>query len=210
MRAEFERRYLNHPEIKKAELLEGVVYMSSPVRIQEHSEPHFDLIVWLGAYKAATKGLRSGDNGTVKLDNKNEVQPDIFMYLPKAAGGQAEVGEDGYLQGAPEFIVEIAASSASYDMHVKKRVYARHRVREYLVVQMYEQKLDWFVWREGKYERLLSGEDGIWRSELFPGLWLNAAAFWNNDLATMLQTLQQGLTTPEHTTFASHLLASEN
>lgn len=205
-RAEFERRYKAYPEIKHAELIEGIVYMSSPVRLTQHAEPHAHVMLWLGTYRAATKGVRLGDNGTVRLDAENEVQPDAFLYLPEHLGGRTKVSVEDYLEGAPELIVEIAASSTSYDMHQKKRIYARNGVKEYLVFQVYEQKVDWFVWREGVYEPLAPDELGIWRSELFPGLWLDAAAFWDDDLSTLLQVLQQGLATPEHQTFAASLL----
>lgn len=208
-RAEFERRYKAHPDIKRAELIEGIVYMPSPVRLTQHAEPHANVMLWLGTYKASTKGIRLGDNGTVRLDAENEVQPDAFLYLPERLGGRTKVSVEDYLEGAPELIVEIAASSTSYDMHQKKRVYARNGVKEYLVFQVYEQKVDWFVWREGTYESLTPDEQGIWRSELFPGLWLNAAAFWNDDLATLLQVLQHGLATPEHQSFAANLLTTK-
>lgn len=208
-RAEFERRYHAHPEIKQAELIEGVVYMPSPVRLTQHAQPHATIMGWLTVYRAATKGLLLGDNGTVRLDFENEVQPDAFLYLPEKMGGQAKVSVDDYLEGPPELIVEIAASSASYDMHQKKRVYARNGVKEYLVFQVYEQKVDWFALREGVYQPLLPDEQGIWRSELFPGLWLDAAAFWNDDLSQLLQTLQQGLATPEHHTFTTQLDPTE-
>lgn len=208
-RAEFERRYHAHPEIKKAELIEGIVYIPSPVRLTQHAQPHATTIGWLTIYRAATKGVLLGDNGTVRLDFENEVQPDAFLYLPEKMGGQARVSVDDYLEGSPELIVEIAASSASYDMHQKKRVYARNGVKEYLVFQVYEQKVDWFALREGVYQTLQPNEQGIWRSELFPGLWLNAAAFWNDDLPQLLQTLQQGLTTAEHQTFAAQLDPTE-
>lgn len=206
-RAEFEHRYHAHPEIKKAELIEGTVYMPSPVRLTQHAQPHATIMGWLTVYRAATKGLLLGDNGTVRLDFENEVQPDAFLYLPEKTGGQARVSADDYLEGPPELIVEIAASSASYDMHQKKRVYARNGVKEYLVFQVYEQKVDWFVLREGVYQSLSPDAQGIWRSELFPGLWLDAAAFWNDDLPQLLQTLQQGLATPEHHTFAAQLIS---
>ncbi|MBK9052581.1 MAG: Uma2 family endonuclease [Chloroflexi bacterium] len=123
--------------------------------------------------------------------------------------GRAKVSEDDYVERPPELIVEIAASSASYDMHQKKRVYARNGVKEYLVFQVYEQKVDWFVLRDGVYKSLQPDEQNVWRSELFPGLWLDAAAFWNDDLSQLLQTLHQGLATPEHQTFAAQLLRTE-
>ncbi len=204
-RAEFERRYQAHPEIKKAELVEGVVYMPSPIRFEEHAEPHLWLATWLGVYVAATPGVRAGDNASVRLDFENEVQPDGLLRLEPALGGRSRLSEDSYLEGPPELIVEIAASSAAYDMHAKRRVYARNGVQEYLVAQMYEQRLDWFALREGVYEALTSGEDGILRSERFPGLWLQPAAFWSGDLAALLALLQQGLASPEHTEFVARL-----
>src|SRR5688572_276488 len=168
-RAEFERRYRMHPELKKAELVEGVVYMPSPTHLEKHGDPHFDLIGWLAAYRAATPGTKGSDNATVRLDFENEVQPDILLRLEPAFGGQARVGSDDFLEGPPELIVEIAASSAAYDLHEKKRVYARSGVKEYLVVQMYEGRLDWFILREGVYEILSPDENGVLRSEVFPG-----------------------------------------
>ena len=208
-RAEFERRYHTHPEIKQAELIEGVVYIPSPVRLTQQAQSHATIMGWLTVYRAATKGLFLGDNGTVRLDFENEVLPDAFLYVPEKLGGRAKVSEDDYVERPPELIVEIAASSASYDMHQKKRVFARNGAKEYLVFQVYEQKVDWFVLRDGVYKSLQPDEQNVWRSELFPGLWLDAAAFWNDDLSQLLHTLHQGLATPEHQTFAAQLLRTE-
>ena len=179
--------------------------MPSPIRFEQHAEPHSWIITWLGVYIAATPGVRLGDNTTVRLDFENEVQPDALLRLDPALGGRCHITEDDYLEGPPELIVEIAASSAAYDMHAKRRVYARNGVQEYLVAQMYEQRLDWFVLREGVYEALTPGEDNILRSERFPGLWLQPAAFWAGDLAGLLAVLQQGLVSPEHAAFVAQL-----
>lgn len=197
-RAEFERRYAAQPELKRAELIEGVVYMPSPVRFEQHSRPHYNLIVWLGIYNAATPGVMGGDNATVRLDFENEVQPDILLRLEPALGGRSRLTADDYIEGPPELIVEIAASSAAYDLHDKRRVYARSGVQEYIVAQAYEQRVDWFVLREGVYEALAPDETGLLRSERFPGLWLHPSALWDGDLAAMLAALQQGLASPEH------------
>jgi len=207
-RAEFERRYEAHPEIKKAELIEGVVYVTSPVRIEQHSRPHSDIVTWLGVYRAATPGVNGGDNGTVLLDPENEVQPDAFLRLEEAHGGGARLTEDDYLEGPPELVVEISASSASYDLHDKRRAYQRNGVQEYLTVQMYDRRMDWLVLREGVYQALMADEEGVLRSEVFPGLWLRPAAFWERDLAGMLTTLQQGIESPAHVEFVRRLQAS--
>ena len=206
-RPEFERRYHAQPELKKAELIEGVVYMPSPVRADCHGDPHFMMIGWMALYQAATPGLRGSDNATLRLDFLNEPQPDALLRLDPALGGRARVGADGYLEGAPELIVEIAASSASYDLNQKKAVYARHGVQEYLAVLTLEQDVAWFVLREGIYERLQPDADGLLRSEIFPGLWLQPAALWTNDLALLLAVLQQGLASAAHTAFVETLQA---
>ncbi|MFQ5343253.1 MAG: Uma2 family endonuclease [Anaerolineae bacterium] len=209
-RAEFERRYLAHPEIKKAELVEGVVYAPTPVRYQQHGNPHFDVITWLGVYRAVTPGVLGGDNATLLLDLENEPQPDALLRLEPEVGGRSHVTEDDYLEGTPELIVEVAASSAAYDLHVKRRVYARSGVQEYLAVQVYEQRIDWFVLREGVYEPLAPDENGVLRSEVFPGLWLQPAAFWAGDLAAMLAVLQEGLASPDHAAFVARLQARQS
>jgi Uma2 family endonuclease len=209
-RAEFERRYHAHPHIKKAELVEGVVYVVSPVRFKQHGFPHASVITWLGVYLASTPGVLFGDNATVRLDFENEVQPHALLRLEPAQGGQSRVTEDDYLEGPPELIVEIAASSAAYDLHDKRRVYARNGVQEYLAVQMYEQRVDWFVLREGVYETLTPDDEGVLRSQVFPGLWLQGAAFWSGDLAAMLEVLREGLASPEHAAFAARLCGEQS
>ncbi|RME50532.1 MAG: Uma2 family endonuclease [Caldilineae bacterium] len=204
-RPEFERRYKMHPELKKVELIEGVVYMPSPTHFTQHSLPHSDIIAWLGVYRASTPGVSAGDNATVRLDLENEVQPDALLRLEPALGGKSKVTEDDYLEGPPELVVEIAASSAAYDLHIKRRVYARSGVQEYLAIQMYEKRIDWFILREGVYQTLTPDDEGILRSEIFPGLWFHPAPFWAGDLAALLKVLQTGLSSPEHAQFASRL-----
>lgn len=209
-RAEFERRYEAHPEIRKAELIEGVVYMSSPVRHEQHGLPHGMIITWLGVYQAATPGAVLSVESTVRLDYENEAQPDALLRLEPRLGGRSRVTGDDYLEGPPELIVEIAASSAAYDLHDKRRAYQRNGVQEYLVLQVYEQRVDWFVLRDGVYEPLQPDEDGVLHSEVFPGLVLQPALLWSNDMAAMLDILQVGVDSPEHTTFVARLQATEH
>jgi Uma2 family endonuclease len=204
-RAEFERRYQAHPEIRKAELIEGVVYMASPVLLEQHGRPHLAIAAWLGAYLAATPGVDGAAEATVRLDFDNEPQPDAFLRLEPEQGGRSRITEDDYLEGPPELVVEIAASSAAYDLNDKKWAYQRNGVQEYLAVQVYEQQVDWFVLREGLYEPLVPDEAGVLRSEVFPGLWLQPAALWSGDLAGLLGVLQEGLASPEHAAFIARL-----
>ena len=204
-RAEFERIYAAHPEIKKAELIEGVVYMPSPARHREHGKPHFHSIGWLSLYSASTPGVEGSDNATLRLDFENEPQPDALLFLPPEYGGTARVDEDGYLEGTPELILEVSASSASYDLNQKKRVYARNGVPEYVVYLAYEQRVIWFVLRDGVYVEQQPDEDGVLKSERFPGLWLLPGALLAGNLSGVLETLQQGLDSQEHKTFRAAL-----
>jgi len=204
-RAEFERRYEAHPEIKKAELIEGVVYVASPVRFRQHGHPHSKVITWLGVYEAATPGVMVGDNATLRIDEENELQPDAMMRLEPERGGRSWIDEEDYVNGAPELIVEVAASSAALDLHKKLRLYERIGVQEYLAVQMYEQRVDWFVLREGRYQRLEPDEAGVLRSGVFPGLWLDPQALLKGELATVLKVLQEGLASEEHEAFVKRL-----
>jgi hypothetical protein len=119
------------PYIKKAELIEGVVYVPSPVRSASHAKPHGVMITWLGTYAAATPGVELNDNATVRLDLDNEPQPDALLRLEERLGGHSRLSPDDYIEGGPELIAEIAASSAAYDLHDKLRAYRRNQVQEY-------------------------------------------------------------------------------
>ncbi|CBN58767.1 MULTISPECIES: Uma2 family endonuclease [Kamptonema] len=202
-RPEFERRYHAMPELKKAELIEGVVYMSSPVRFEPHAEPHSNIIGWLWVYRSATPGVRLGDNATTRLDLENEPQPDALLRI--ASGGNSSISEDGYVEGAPELVVEISASTASYDSHDKLRMYRRNGVQEYLVWKIYNNRIDWFQLNEGEYILLEPDATGIIRSQVFPGLWLAVSAMLEGNLAEVLAVLQQGLASTEHGDFVEQL-----
>jgi Uma2 family endonuclease len=204
-REEFERRYDAQPSLKKAELIEGVVYVSSPVRQNQHGRPHFDLISWLGLYRLATPGVEGGDNSTLRLDSTNVPQPDALLFREQAYGGQARIDEDGYIEGAPDLVAEIAASSASIDLNTKLRVYQRFGVREYVVWRVLDQVVDWFVLRNGQFERLAPSAEGWLKSEVFPGLWLDPEALLQSDMPRLLAVAQQGIASPEHAAFVAEL-----
>lgn len=204
-RIEFERRYNFMPHVKKAELVEGVVYMASPLRFEPHAEPHGDLIGWLWSYKIATPGVRLGDNPTVRLDLDNEPQPDAVLLIDSSAGGQSYLGEDGYIEGAPELVAEIAASSAAIDLGDKLRAYRRNGVLEYIVWQVFDQRIDWFSLQNGDYVPLLPDEDGIIRSQVFPGLWLDVAAMLEGNMPQVLSALQAGINSAPALAFVQQL-----
>jgi Uma2 family endonuclease len=210
-RVEFERRYYAMPSIQKAELVEGTVYMDFPVRFRSHAKPHALIISWLGIYCAATPEVDLGDNATVRLDINNEYQPDALLRLTEKVGGQSSISQDDYIEGAPELIVEVAASSAANDLHDKKEVYRRNGVQEYLVWQVYEQRLDWFRLQDGDYVTLKPDSNGLIQSQIFPGLILAVPALLENNLTTVLAELQKNLhTQKQHSAFVEQLLASIN
>jgi Uma2 family endonuclease len=206
-RHEFERRYSYMPHVKKVELIEGIVYMASPLRFEPHAEPHGDLIGWFWTYKVATPGVRLGDNPTVRLDLDNEPQPDAVLLIDAAAGGRSDLGVEGYLEGSPELVAEIAASSVAIDLGEKKRAYRRNGIQEYIVWQVFDQKIDWFSLQDDDYVSLLPDEHGIIRSRIFPGLWLQVAAMIEGDMSQVLESVRSGLASAEHEVFVQKLTA---
>ncbi|HEY9704574.1 MAG TPA: Uma2 family endonuclease, partial [Allocoleopsis sp.] len=184
---------------------EGIVYMASPVRAKRHARPHSRIMTWLGTYESATHGVDVLDNATVRLDIDNEPQPDALLRIE--TGGQSQISEDDYVEGAPELIVEIAASTVSYDLHHKLNIYRRNEVQEYLVWRVYDRQFDWFRLNNGEYIKLEPNTDGIICSQIFPGLWLDESALLAGNLAKVLAVLQTGLLTVEHQEFVKKMLA---
>jgi hypothetical protein len=204
-REEFERRYDAMPELKKAELIEGVVYLPSAVRLRRHGLPHFQFITWLGTYQASTPGVLGGDNSSARLDLDNEPQPDAMLLIDPQRGGQSRISDDDYVENAPEFVGEVTSSRVSFDMNTKRQVYRRNGVREYLVWRVLDKEIDWFVLRSGEYEPQALDAEGLLRSEVFPGLWLDPAALARGDLVRVLDVVREGLSSPEHAEFVARI-----
>ncbi|MCI0683430.1 MAG: Uma2 family endonuclease [Gemmataceae bacterium] len=204
-REEFLRRYDAMPNLKKAELIEGVVYMPSPVRQDRHSKQHGQIVTLAGNYSAATPGVELGNNPSLVLDVKNMPQPDVVLYIRPEAGGRAHVNNEGYIVGGPEWIAEVSASTVSNDLHDKLECYRRNGVREYLVWRVEDRAIDWFTLRGDRYERLQPDSDGLFKSAVFSGLRLDSRALLADDLPTVLKVVQQGVETPEHAAFVQQL-----
>ncbi|NJN32459.1 MAG: Uma2 family endonuclease [Synechococcales cyanobacterium RM1_1_8] len=187
-RAEFERRYEAMPHLKKAELIEGVVYMAAATRAQQHGNPHALVIGWLATYHAMTPGTYLADNTTVLLDGDNEPQPDALL---RWEDGSSRITGNDYIEGPPELVVEIAASSVSYDKNDKLKAYRRNGVQEYVIWQIYEDEIVWYQLVDGQYVALVPNEAGLLESQIFPGLKLDVEAMKNRDLATVLAQLKR-------------------
>jgi Uma2 family endonuclease len=201
-RAEFERRYDAMPGLKKA--IDGVVYMPSPVT-DDHGKPHARLIGWMIFYETDTPGVTTCDNGSLRLDLKSMLQPDACLRIEATHGGQSRVGPDRYIEGAPELVAEVAVSSVDVDLDVKLSEYQRNEAREYLLWRVPDKEIDWFTLRGGRYARLRPGTDGLYRSKVFPGLWLDARALVAGDLQAVAAAVRQGVSSAEHAAFVQKL-----
>ena len=198
--AEFLRRWEAMPDLKQAELIDGVVFMASPVS-SDHSTLHIDLGGWLFFYRSHTPGCHAGSDGTWVMGPKDTPQPDLFLRISPDFGGQSS-DSGRYATGAPELIVEVSGSSLSRDLGIKLDLYRRAGVREYLTVQLQPRAIVWRRLTRGKYKDIVPAADGILRSRVFPGLWLHPEALWKGKL---LPVAQQGLAAPEHAAFVKRL-----
>ncbi len=201
--ATFHRLYEEMPRGFNAELIQGTVIVPSPLRTN-HGKYHALVLTWLGVYYAETPGVDLADNATVLLPPDGEHQPDALLIIKPDSGGQTR-DDDGYLAGAPELIVEVASSSVSYDLHSKYDAYQSQGVLEYVVVVLREREVRWFVLDQGRFVQQSADGDGIFRSKIFPGLWLDAAALLAGDARQMLEVVRRGIATPEHAAFIGRL-----
>ncbi len=191
--AEFMRRYEACGEDVKAELINGIAYVMMPAHFEGHGVSDSITNFWLGYYACKTQGVQHAQNATTKLSRLDIPQPDgLLMWLPEK-GGQARKSEDDYLEGAPELVVEIAASSRNYDLFDKRDAYLRAGVKEYIVVQTWDKIVNWFILENDEYAAMKPDKKGVLRSRVFPGLWLNAPALLALDRAGVLSTLEHGL-----------------
>ena len=200
----FHERYLKTPPDFRAELIEGIVYVMSPLRIK-HGRPDQRFSGVLFAYCAATPGVEGQNNATTIMGEKTEPQPDSALLILDEYGGQTRDGDDDYTHGAPELVIEVALSSRSIDLHAKFRDYERAGVREYLVYDASKPEIHWFASENGRFAALPPDADGLFRSRVFPGLWLDPAAFLANDKPALLAALGRGLASPEHAAFVAEL-----
>ncbi|MHC5538181.1 Uma2 family endonuclease [Singulisphaera rosea] len=204
----FHERYEAMPLGTWAELIGGVVYMPSPLGYK-HSCVDRILGFWLCQYEQATPGLTGAANLSTILGPDCEVQPDQQLQIPPACGGLARIVDD-YAHGPPELVIEISRSSRKLDLGKKKDSYLKAGVPEYLVVSLEPEEIFWFLLRDEQYMRTEPGPDGWYRSERFPGLWLDPQALFREDIDALIAGLEAGLATPEHAEFTARIAATAN
>jgi Uma2 family endonuclease len=200
-REEFERRYDAMPGLKKAELINGVVFLPPQGRTARHGGACAHLVGWLGLYHADTPGMDAGANSSIRLTESSMPQPDACLFREVTPDGGGRVDADDYIAGPPDLVAEVAASSAGKGLREKRDAYREAGVPEYIVWRLEETALDWYILRSGQYVALAPGADGVLRSETFPGLWLDVAALLRSDMAAVLRVVQQGIAGPEHAAF---------
>jgi Uma2 family endonuclease len=199
---EFEARWDAMPEVKRAELIGGVVYIMSPMTVP-HGEKSVDVSTWLRLYAVETPGCHSPGPATWRMLG-DAPQPDACLRIIEECGGKSHL-EGKYVAGAPELVAEVCYSSTDYDLHQKMELYHRAGVDEYVAVLLGEQEIRWRCWGENGYVVVPVPADGIMRSRVFPGLWLNVPAMLQGDMARVLQTLRKGLKSAEHAAFVHSL-----
>ena len=204
-REEFHLAYENAPVDFRAELIGGIVYLASPLKIR-HGSYHLLLGSLFSRYEGKTLGVEASDNTTVLLGFDGEPQPDLYLRILPEFGGQSRTTADDYVEGAPELIAEVAHSSRAIDLHAKRDDYTRYGVREYLVLSLRENRLRWF---DLKAEEELSPDaDGINRLRALPGFWIDAAALFRKDHERLFEVMSLGLATKEHADFVDRLANS--
>ncbi len=174
-------------------------------RHRDHGQPHAILAFWATSYIASTSGIEISVASTVKMDADNDPEPDLSLFRTKSFGGRVILDPEGYLVGAPELAAEVSASTTYKDLTVKYKLYQKHGVNEYIVWNTEVGKFDWFELHDGRYQLRPTPEDGIYRSSVFPGLWLDYQSLQAFDYQGVLATLQSGFATPEHAKFVQQL-----
>jgi Uma2 family endonuclease len=202
-RRTFHERYEAMPPNTRAELIGGVVYVSSP-RCFDHGEEGFIVLFWLGHYQRFTRGIQGSARTTILLDDQAETEPDALLLIKPECGGQTHT-EGDYLAGAPELVVEIARSSKAKDLGPKLKDYERAGVREYLVIALDPDEIHWFMLRDRQFQPLSQDTDGWFRSRVFPGLWLDPKALFSGDSTGLIRAVDEGIATPEHAAFVARL-----
>jgi Uma2 family endonuclease len=198
----FHEIYSHMPENFRAELIDGVVYVASPLK-RPHSRSSFLLISVLGQYEAQTPGVSGEECVTVILSDHAEVQPDILLRIEETFGGESYFTEDEFLTGAPELVIEVSQSSRSIDLNHKRKLYRENGIIEYLVIDLQKDTIRWFDLQLN--QELQTEPDGIYRIRTFPGLWIDSSAVFDQNLARLITTLNLGLSSQEHAEFVSRL-----
>jgi Uma2 family endonuclease len=201
---EFHAIYGLMPKHVRAQLIAGRVYVASPMKVN-HGRSTPPMAALLTLYEARTPGVEAMEGSTVILSEEDEPEPDLMLRILPEYGGKSRNTSDGYVEGPPELLIEVSDTTRLLDLGDKRRQYAIHGVREYLVVDLRDRRLHWFDLTAD--QELDAPADGVYRIKIFPGLWIDSAALFDRDLPRLLATLDAGLAAPEHAAFVASLAA---
>ena len=176
--------------------------MPSPVT-RQHGVSDNDLGTWIGVYRIATPGTDSANSATTLL-LEDAPQADVNLHILPEYGGSSGL-QGNYLSGPVELVAEVCRSSVSYDLNQKYDLYEKAGIQEYLAILLHEEEIRWHFLVNGRYQIMQAGDDGTWRSRVFPGLWLDGEALLSRDMQRVLAKLQEGLASPEHRGFVDAL-----
>jgi Uma2 family endonuclease len=201
--ASFHERYEAMPPGTRAELINGVVFIPSPVG-PDHGRAHFTAVVWLGFYAERTAGVEGLDNTSTALGPISEPQPDLQLRVLSEYGGRTQT-DRRFVRGVPELVVEVSHTTEGTDLGPKRDDYERAGVAEYVVVALESAEVLWHVLANGRFEIVPPDTDGLYRSREFPGLWLDPVALLGRDTQRLREVVALGLATPDHAAFVARL-----
>lgn len=186
-REEFIETWDNEPNLKCAELIDGTVFVSSPVSL-DHGIYESLMVAWLRAYSSKVPGWTCATNVTWYIQD-SAPQPDVSLFRSDVSTER----RGKYPVGAPAIAVEVCVSSRDYDFGPKKALYQRAGVEEYITVETFSKTITWRTLVGGSYQNLPVDNDGIIRSRALPGLWLDVAALWREDDDALRECVRRGL-----------------
>jgi len=204
--ATFHERYEAMPPGTWAELIDGVVFLPSPID-PEQGRAHVPALVWLSYYAENTPGVEVLDNTSTVIGPRSEPQPDLQLRILPERGGRTHT-DRRFVRGVPELVVEVAHTTRYTDLGPKFDDYERAGVLEYVVRAIEPDEVLWHVLREGRLVTLPPDADGLFRSRVFPGLWLDPQALLAHDTRRLREALDKGLAMPDHAAFVAKLAAA--
>jgi Uma2 family endonuclease len=95
----------------------------------------------------------------IYLEPEHYYEPDVFWVSPD--NPNCKLGDDGFWYGAPDFVAEVLSPSTErYDRVSKFRIYEKHGVREYWLIDPEQKFIEVYALKEGKFARVGAYEEG--------------------------------------------------
>ena len=209
-REEFHRRYEAMGEGAWAELIDSVVHLDRVPGDYTSGRTRATLSGWIGSYRLHTPNLQAAIHLTTFVDTRNVFQPAVSLMRSDTA--RQRLGKDGYLRGSPDFACEVReGGDGCVDLNAKRLAYEQAGLGELLVVLLDKPwRVRWLSLVHGAFADVHPDPaDGLFKSRVFPGLWLDVDALFADDLQRLSAAVERGCATPEHAAFVERLGQSE-